>query len=80
MKIEDLTGKWAQNYAIGHNPILIVHTNSKTCKFWPTGIDQDEKHHKLNGWWICDQTGDPILQEQIKIKKEDLVNWHIVDE
>lgn len=80
MKIEDLKDKWAKTYAIGSVPVLLTHDNMKTVKFWPTGLDQNDTHYKMNGWWICIQTEEPIVQEQIHIKKEDLDKWHIVED
>jgi hypothetical protein len=80
MTINELKDKWSQAYAIGHNPVLIEHTNSKTVKFWPTSLDENETHYNIHGWWISNQLGEPIEQELIKIKKDDLVNWHIVEE
>lgn len=80
MKIEDLTSEWAKRYAVGSSPILIAHEKNKTVTFWPTGLDETESHYNINGWWIISQTGEPIVQEMIRIKKPDLVHWHLVEE
>lgn len=80
MKINDLKDKWSRNYAIGSSPILIAHEKMTTVKFWPTGLDENESHYNVNGWWINNQTGEPMVQELIHIKKEDLEKWHVVVE
>lgn len=80
MKINELKDKWAKAYATGNNHILIAHNNNKTVKFWPTGLSEDELYYNLNGYWIINQTGEPIVQEEIHIKKPDLDNWNIVEE
>jgi hypothetical protein len=80
MTINELKDKWAHSYAVGSSPILIAHEKNRTVKFWPTNLDEDEKHYNMNGWWICDQTGEVLVQEQIHVKKNDLKDWHIVEE
>ena len=80
MKINELKDRWAHSYATGHNPILIAHNNNKTVKFWPIGLAEDKEHYNLNGYWVCIQTGEALVQEEIHIKKPDLENWNIVEE
>ena len=80
MKIEELKDKWSKNYAIGSSPVLIAHEKNKTVNFWPTSLDEDATHYKVHGYWIMLQNGEPIVREQIKIKKEDLKDWHIVED
>jgi len=77
MKINELKDRWNHSYAIGHKPILIAHNNNKTVTFWPIGFAEDKDHYILNGWWYCNQIDDLLVQEEIKIKKEDLINWSI---
>ena len=64
--------------AISNNSVLVVrHKNMKTVEFWVTG-EEESVYQKLFGWWICKQTKGPLVQDTLKIKKEDLVNWEIV--
>lgn len=75
MRIEDLKSKWNEGY---NNLVVIQHKDNKTVRFWPTGLDETETHLGLNGYWIVVQTGEPVVQEHIRINKGDLDNWNIV--
>ena len=71
--------KVAWQHRINNNDILkIKHKNMRTVYFYPMSYEESV-FHKLSGYWICEQTGDPIVNETIKIKQEDLQNWNIVE-
>jgi len=77
MKINELIDKWTYPCL---TPPLMGHPKAKTVHFWPTSFDETDTHYIFNGWWICLQVNEPIVQERIKMKKEDLESWFIVKE
>lgn len=79
MTREELHKAWKDNITNSDGGILkIKHNNFKTVEFWPTSWEESV-FHKFSGYWICLQNGEPIVNETIRIKKQDLVNWSIVD-
>lgn len=76
MKIDDLRNKWINEKNF---KVCIQHTNNKDVKFWPTDLTQTKTHYLIKGWWICLQTKEPTVQEEIKMKIEDIDGWNLVD-
>jgi hypothetical protein len=59
--------------------VRIRHNLNKTVSYWPLGMDENEDHVALNGYWIADQTEGIIVMEVIKVKKTDLPQWNVVE-
>jgi len=59
--------------------LKIKHINNKDVEFWPTSWQEESIYHKFHGYWISIQFKDIIVPETIKIKKEDLASWNIVN-
>lgn len=78
MTKEELLDAWRKKIAANGQVLKIKHKNMRTVEFYPMSYEESV-FHKFTGWWISLQTNDPIVNDTIKIKKEDLVNWSIVD-
>lgn len=78
MTIEELKSIWSESmHSPQSDPMMLVHNNMKTVKFWPLSLEETTDTYKLNGWWFGIQINDLLERETISIKKEDLVNWNI---
>lgn len=79
MTKEELIKIWSNKISSG-GVVKIKHKNNTTVEFYPTSYEEDETHYNINGWWIMIQSGNPIVQEEIHIIKEDLKNWNIAND
>lgn len=78
MTLDELKTIWSENMHSPHSePMLIIHNNMKTVKFWPLSFEETPDAYKLHGWWFGIQINDLLEQETISIKKEDLQHWSI---
>ena len=62
-----------------HGVVKIKHELNKTVHFWPMGLDATDTHYHVNGWWIGLQIDGLLVQETIKIKKDDLAYWNVCE-
>lgn len=76
MTTQELWDAWRQKIA-NNGVIKLTHKNMRTVEFYAMGWEESV-FHKFTGYWISLQTGEPIVPETIKIKKEDLQHWSIV--
>lgn len=79
MTREELVAAWKQRIGEAGNVMKIKHKNMKTVEFYPVSYEESV-FHKFTGYWICLQTNEPVVSDTIKIKKEDLANWSIVED
>ena len=66
MIINDLRDKWIKDRDL---TVQIKHKNNKDVRYWPTSLTDTKEVCILNGFWICKQTNNVLVQEEIKIKK-----------
>jgi hypothetical protein len=66
--------------------VVIMGPNMKDVAFWPLSIQITPTHYELNGIWysnvlqdLMSAGGNKPARETIKIKKEDLAGWTIVE-
>lgn len=79
MTPEEMRDAWRRKIGNSGSIIKIKHKNMKTVEFYPTNYEESV-FHKFNGWWISLQTNEPIVGDTIKIKKEDLKDWDIIEQ
>ena len=79
MTREELVSAWKQRIGEAGGVMKIKHKNMKTVEFYPVSYEESV-FHKFHGYWIVLQLNQPIISDTIKIRKEDLANWNIVEE
>lgn len=79
MTKEELIKAWADKIS-NSGTVKIKNKNNATVEFYPTSFEENQTHYNINGWWLMIQNGQPIVQELIHVKKEDLKNWDIVND
>lgn len=77
MTKNELSEAWKASIEKSGTTLRIKHKNHKTVFFYPTSYEESV-FFKFWGFWISTQINEPIAQEMIKIKKEDLENWDIL--
>lgn len=77
MTKEELVAAWRSKLAHHGEILKIKHKNNVTVEFYPLSYEESV-FHKFTGWWISLQTNEPIVNDTIKIKQEDLKDWNIV--